>query len=229
MTRAPACVILGAVESYTFARTGSALRRHTSPIVLSWAAAFAVLIVLLLAFAERSGIDADRQLLPNSSFETGLAPWEETGDAPVVGRSIDEALAGRASARAEATAVDERYGIKVLPAVVHPDKGDRYVASAWVKAVGAAVGNRVTLRITQRGGESVRRSLLRVPRRLRPSWMHLRGSLRVVEDGVEDLHMYVYVSEARRVGETFFVDEVSLVRVARGEAGPARARAKDLR
>jgi hypothetical protein len=213
------------VDSYSLARSGSALRRHTWPIVLGWAATFAALIVLLLAFAARSSIDPYAQLLPNSSFETGLAPWEETGEAPLVGRSIEEALVGRASARAEATALGHRYGIKVLSAIVQPDEGDRYVVSAWVKGVDSAVGNRVTLRVEG----DVPSFRLRVSRRLRPSWMRLRGTVHVVDDRGEDLHMYVYVGEPRRVGETFFVDKVSLVRLARGEAVPARPRPKDLR
>jgi len=206
------------VVSHPLERAGSTLRRHTWRLVLAWAATFAVLVALLLAFATRSTIDADPQLIPNNSFEDGLAPWEETGEAPLVERSIEEALIGRASARVEAIAPGRRYGIKFLSAVFHPDDGDRYVATAWVKGVGSALGNRVTLRVYQRGGETARRSVLRVPQPLSPSWMRMRGTVRVVEDDVHDLSMYVYVSEARRVGETFYVDEVSLVRVReRGE------------
>jgi hypothetical protein len=215
--------------SHSLARAGSTLRRHTWPLVLGWAATFAVLVALSLAFADRSTIDGDPQLIANTSFEGGLAPWEETGEA-LVERSIDEALVGRASARVEAALGDERYGIKFLSALIHPRNGDRYVLSAWVKGVGTAVGNRVTLRVQQRGGETGRRSVVRAPKHLRRSWTRVSGRFRIVEDDVHDLSIYLYVSESDRAGETFFADEIELLRVgARGEAAPAGARREEAR
>jgi hypothetical protein len=195
------------VDSLTSA--GSALRRHATAVALGWAVTLALAVMLLLAFAERPTIDADAELIANNSFESGLAPWEETGDA-VVERSIEDALVGNASARVEATG--DRYGLKFLAAVIHPRAGERYAASAWVRGVGSAVGNRVTIRIGERGGETEPRTVAISTSTVRRSWTLIGARGRIADAGRNRLNFYLYVERSRRVGETFFVDQLSLVR-----------------
>jgi hypothetical protein len=202
----------------SLAAAGSVLRRHTATIVAAWALVFIAAIALMLGVADRPPVVRDVNLVGNAGFETGVVPWDEYDDGAFE-RSVREAKAGRASARASATSLDD-YGLEDYYALMRPDRGDVYAFSLWLKGEGAAIGNAVTVEMNESGGatkEVPARSVAKVRTLVPRKWTKLSLAGTVVGARREALQLLVRVEKPRRVGEAIYVDELSLFRLRAGD------------
>ena len=127
-------------------------------------------------------------LVSNWSFEQDLAGWEVLGAADASREPQGRTSGSCASVRAREPG---RVGLALPEAVPEAKKGQRYVASAWVRST--APGLRVTIRLTGAGGaeESSKAAATTLPglewrRVIVPHTVATAGPVRleVVADGV---------------------------------------------
>jgi hypothetical protein len=195
----------------------SVLLRRTGAIALAWALTLVAAVALLLAFADRPPIVRDANLVANDGFETGVAPWRVYGRG-LLERSTVVARTGNASGRMEANDFEE-YGMQVWGGVVRPRPGDVYAFSVWLKGEGAAVGNEVTVQMNEHGGvleDETDRWIAGVDRVVRREWTQVRVVGRVIGDGRDSVDLFVIADDARRIGETVYVDDLTLVKLQAG-------------
>jgi hypothetical protein len=91
-------------------------------------------------------------LVTNWSFEQDLSGWQVLGEADVSREPQGRTSGSSASVRARGPEPGQ-VGLALPEAVAKAGKGQRYVASAWVRS--SASGQQVTLRLVGAGGKEV--------------------------------------------------------------------------
>jgi hypothetical protein len=191
---------------------GPVLRRYTLALVVAWSLALLGTATVLYACADRPVVGSFSRLGLNESFER-FSRWSEINDARFE-QTAEQARSGRSSAKVEAREVGP-YGLYQLETIVRPTPGDRYTFTAWVKAGRAAAGNRVRVEILEQSTRSeVHYVVAAASRVLERRWRRISVTGAVGKNGDDHLDVFVSVARARRPGETIYVDDISLVRVA---------------
>lgn len=185
------------------ARAGPVLRRRRLALVVGWAASFLAVFVALLALTHRPPATHVGELAANGGFESGLAPWLPYGDGRL--ELVRPGRTGAASGAAVAEAHDH-YGFVWPDAVIRPAVGDRFVLTAWVRGAGSGV----YLGLDERAGtetHSIGDRDLALTRR----WRRLSVAGVVRTPNRDAVDAYIYLHRARAVGETLYLDDVSLI------------------
>ena len=139
-------------------------------------------------------------LVANWSFEQDLSGWQVLGAADANREPQGRTSGSCASVRARGPQPGQ-VGLALPKAVTAVKKGQRFVASAWVRST--APGQQVTIRLVGAGGESSRTATTTLPGL---AWRRLIVAHTVAAPST-DLRLEI-VADGVPPGETLLVDEV---------------------
>ena len=138
-------------------------------------------------------------LVVNWSFEQDLSGWEVLGAADIGQEPQGRTSGSCASVRARGPE-PSRVGLALPQVVSSAAKGQRYVASAWVRS--SAPGQRVTLQVLGAGKETSKTTVVTLPGL---EWKRVIVDHTVATAGPLRLEL---VADGVPAGETLFADEV---------------------
>jgi hypothetical protein len=146
-------------------------------------------------------------LVSNWSFEQDLRGWTTVGPA-MADRELQGRTSGSCAAVRTTSSQPQPVGLVLPKAVPAPQKGSRYVASAWVRST--PPGLTVTLRLGSTGGGSsqLSQAIMRTPPGDR--WGRITVA-HTVAPAQASLDLQI-VTAALRPGEALLIDEVELRR-----------------
>jgi hypothetical protein len=146
------------------------------------------------------GPSAYGNLVANWSFEQDLDGWQVLGPADGSREPQGRTSGSCASVRARGPA-PARIGLALPEVAPDAGKGQRYVASAWVRS--SAPGQQVTLRLVRAGGKEASKTTVTTLPGL--AWKRVIADHTVATAGPLTLEL---VADAVPAGETLFADEV---------------------
>jgi hypothetical protein len=139
-------------------------------------------------------------LVTNWSFEQDLGGWQVLGEADVSREPQGRTSGSSASVRARGPE-PQQIGLALPRAVAKAERGQRYVASAWVRS--SASGQQVTLRLAGDGGKEVSRKT--APTLPGLEWRRIIVAHTVADAGPLRLEV---VADGVPAGDALLVDEV---------------------
>jgi hypothetical protein len=146
------------------------------------------------------GAGAFGNLVVNWSFEQDLSGWQVLGEADVSREPQGRTSGSSASVRARGPEPSQ-VGLALPAAVAKATRGQRYVASAWVRS--SASGQPVTLRLVGAAGKEVSKKTAATLPGL--EWRRIIVAQTVASAGPLRLEI---VADGVPAGETVLVDEV---------------------